>query len=400
VALFGYRSMFELGARARPEFALAKTKSDLRQNDWYRVALGKGTLLLHSLRALLGDDKFVAAMDSFGRANAGKEVSAAQFQAHVEKAAGKKLGAFFKPWLEKTGLPELKSTIRILEWGKKGAEREFDVWLEGSVPGLAVPVTVESAGKVQTRSVALNGAPAVVTIGQKPPAGVKRVGRTEFLLRYKGPAPKRTSILTEKAPLRVTVDRHGWTVRKNGGPFSVLAFYSEVERALIVYGTGDELATNRESARALQQALRRRGANVTVPIKRDRDVRAADLKGHHLLLIGRPDSNSLVARLRAALPVEFGRRSFVVRGKVYAHADSAVLAAAENPHNKRYSVVVIAGLGAASTLRAAPMLGWHSLPAGEVVVLAHGKRPHGLVVPPKEFVREVKPNGKASRGRD
>jgi hypothetical protein len=284
VALFGYRAMYELGSRARPEVPLARTKSDLRQDDWYHVALGKGALLLHGLRGLMGDEKFVKAMDAFGRAHAGEEVTAAQFQAHVEKAAGKKLETFFKPWLTEKGIP-------------------------------ASPISK--------------------------------------------------------------------------GPFSVLTFYPEVEDALIVYGTGDELATNRESALALQQALRKRGANVTVPVKRDRDVSAADLKGHHLLLIGRPDTNSVVERFRASLPVAFGRRSFTVRGKAYAHAGSAVLAAAENPCNKRFSVVVIAGLGPASTLRAAPALGRHSLPAGEVVVLAHGKRPHALVVPPKELVREA-----------
>src|SRR5207249_4375911 len=137
-----------------------------------------------------------------------------------------------------------------------------------------------------------------------------------------------------------------------GGPFSVQTFWSEIEKVLIVYGTGDEVPTNREAARSLQRALLRRGANVTVPIKSDRQVSAAELKGHHLLLIGRPNSNSVVARCRAALPVSFGDYSFTVRNESLAHANIAVLAAAESPFNRRYSVVVIAGLGASATLRA------------------------------------------------
>ncbi len=90
-----------------------------------------------------------------------------------------------------------------------------------------------------------------------------------------------------------------------------------------------------------------------------------------MLLVGRPGCNKVTARFAAELPVSFGEGSFVVRDEAYAHPDSAVLAAAENPLNRRYSLVVaIAGLGAASTLRAAPLLMDASLEAAEGIVLA------------------------------
>src|SRR5262249_52737969 len=140
------------------------------------------------------------------------------------------------------------------------------------------------------------------------------------------------------------------------GPFSVHTHNSEPERALIVYGTGDEVPAHREAAEALQKAIRERGSNVTVPVKADRDVTDGDLGASHLVLIGRPDTTRVVARFRAGLPVGFGPRSFTVAGEAYAHADSAVIAAAENPLNRRYSLVVVAGLGPASVLRTAPQL--------------------------------------------
>ena len=56
--------------------------------------------------------------------------------------------------------------------------------------------------------------------------------------------------------------------------------------------------------------------NFTVPVKSDRDVSEDDLRSHHLLLVGRPDSNRVVERFRASLPVGFGRRSFTARGNV------------------------------------------------------------------------------------
>jgi hypothetical protein len=291
VALFEHRVRYALGAKARPEVPLVKTKSDLRQSEWFGIAQGKGVLLLHALRAKIGDEKFVEMMDDFGRANAGKEVTTAQFQAHAEKAGGKKLEGFFDAWLKRTGLP----------------------------------------------------------------------------------------------------------VTPDGGPFAVLSFMLEVEKALIVYGTADELPTNREAALALRRAIERRGPNVTVEVRSDKKVTAEELKGHHLLLIGRPDTNAVVERFRDALPVTFGSRSFVVGREAYAHPGSAVLAAAENPLNKRYSVVVIAGLGAASTLATAPRLAHETTAAGEVVILVNGKKPRALVMPVKDPVREARAGKKTPR---
>jgi hypothetical protein len=123
-----------------------------------------------------------------------------------------------------------------------------------------------------------------------------------------------------------------------------------------------------------------------VPIKSDRETTDADLKNRHLLLIGRPETNSVIARFRTALPVTLGRQSFTVRGETYAHALSGVLAAAENPLNPRYSIVVAAGLSAASTLRIAPQLGRGGMTA-EVVVYPQGAAAKGLVVAKKEAAR-------------
>jgi hypothetical protein len=294
VALHHFRSEYELGRRASPEVPLLKTKADIRQSDWHRVAEGKGVLLLHALRGEMGNDKFDEMMENFGKQYAGKKVSTEEFRASVEKMADKKLDDFFDKWLQQTGLP---ATAK----GKEGSTR---------ITGL------------------------------------------------------------------------------EGGPFSVQTYNAELEQTLIVYGTRDELPTNREAAEALQKGIIERGSNITVPVKSDRDATDDDLKTRHVLLIGRPDSNSIVARFREALPITFGSQSFVVRGDTYAHADSAVIVVAENPLNKRFSLVVVAGMNAASTLRTAPLLARNGSTA-EVVVYAQGAAPRSLVAPTKELVRET-----------
>ena len=93
------------------------------------------------------------------------------------------------------------------------------------------------------------------------------------------------------------LQKPGLPKRPAGGPFSVLTFYPEVEEALIVQGTADEEEANAEAALALQKALLRRGHNVLVPIRKDTEVTAEELKSHHLLLVGRPSTNRLTDRL-------------------------------------------------------------------------------------------------------
>jgi hypothetical protein len=284
VALHAHRAEYELGRRAGPEVPLVKTHADVRQNDWYRVASGKGVLLLHNLRLEMGTEKFVAMMEDFGKRHGGQQVGTEEFRAFAEKANGGNLDQFFDRWLNDTGLPKTSDRAKSAD----------------TLTGL------------------------------------------------------------------------------EGGPFSVGTYLSELEKTLIVYGTQDEAASNREAAETLQKGLIERGPNITVAIRSDRDVSDEELKNHHLLLIGRPDSNGIVARMCKALPVAFGRHSFEVRGDAYGHANSTVVAAAENPANKRYSVVVIAGMNATSTLRAATQMSSGGSSA-EVIVHPSGAAPRSMV---------------------
>jgi hypothetical protein len=302
VELFAHRSGYERAARARTEVPLSRTVVRLRDSDWYYAAAGKGVLLLHELRRRLGDDPFLALMESFGRENAGKATSTAQFRAACEKAGNGKLKGFFDDWLNSTGLPAPQR-------GKEG-----------------------------------------------------------------------------QAALRC-------------GPFAVTTPETDLEEMLIVYGTEGEKSSNREAAEALQDAIRTKWSNITVPLRSDTEVTEEELSKHHLLLIGRPDTNRVVRQFQDTWPVRFGLRSFAVRGEVYAHAESGVIAAGENPRNHRYAAVVYAGMGPAATLRIAPALGDREERAAEVVVLPHGAARRSFVVPQKKEVGKGGEKPAAGDGR-
>ncbi|HEY7425136.1 MAG TPA: C45 family autoproteolytic acyltransferase/hydrolase [Gemmataceae bacterium] len=360
LALFAYRAEYELGARARKEVALNATHADVRENDWYRVAAGKGVWLLHSLRRQMGDKSFDAMMDVFGREHAGKAVTAAQFQAHVEKWVGNQRKDFFDAWLTRTGLPRYQVAAASATSTPKGYEVTAEVRRDRDGPQTSVEVTVETGRGEVTRTVHLDG------------------------------TTTRIVVETSETPRRVVVDKYGMAARSNGGPFSIRTFQAELEQTLIVYGTTGEQSANHEAAEALQQAIREHGSNITVSLRADTNLSEEELKSHHLLLIGRPDTNALVRRFQDALPISFGSGSFAVREEVYAHPDSAVLAAAENPANRRFSMVVLAGLDAASTLRTAPRIAARQGQAAEVLVLPHGGAARSLVLPAKDLIYEIK----------
>jgi hypothetical protein len=157
-----------------------------------------------------------------------------------------------------------------------------------------------------------------------------------------------------------------------------------------VYGTKDEETGNLEAARLLQQSLRRREHNVQAPVMADREVSEADLRSHHLVIVGRPETNALTARFAAQVPVRFGARSFEIRDDVYSHPETAVIAAGENPLNPRYSVVVIAGLSSLATFQVAPQFEEETLSYAPVVILPRGGEEDAFVAPLKELSRDLR----------
>ncbi len=359
--LYGHRSGYLAAARAAGDVPLAKIKSEPGRDAWYRIAAGKGMLLLHELRRLIGDPLFEQTMDAFGRKHAGQAVTTDAFRKHCEAAAPQApVAKFFDSWLHETGLPELSLQNVAHQFLNSGDLIQGEIRCKG--PGVFTPVAL-----------------ALLTHKETVHERVHlTAGKTSFQLQ------------TLARPKRVTLDPSGEIIKANGGVYSVRSYRAELPRTLIVYGTKEETAANREAAAALREAIREAGPNLTVPMKSDAEVSDAELREHHLLLIGRPDSHALLARWRDRLPIGFGHRSFVVGDDAFAHPGSAIFVAIENPLNPRYSAVVLAALSAEAAVRTAPQLVTGGHKSGEVVVLAAGQFPRTLVLPARDLMHDLK----------
>jgi hypothetical protein len=393
VALFEQRSDYLTAARILGDVPLANIKSDIKSDDWYRLASGKGVLVLHELRRVLGGKVFEDAMDAFGREHGGKKVTTAQFQAHLERTAGKKLAWFFDSRVKQSRLPALRlgqvTAATVTATTVTGAAEVANPYRPKLNPYRALSTPVKTSYQVQGEILRDVVAPGVHGHGMKVDVTVETdTGEISQTVDVSSPRTEFLVPVTSGQPRRVVLDKYGDSGQTHSPVWSLGSFQRDQEHSLIVYGTADEVATNREAAESLQKLVRENGSNYTIPVKSDKEVTDAELKSHHIVLIGRPNSNVLVERFRRALPVDFGSRSFVVRAKTYAHPGSAVVAAADNPLNKSCSLVVIAGLSAEATFHAPQQFIWRG-GAGEVLVLPHGAAAETLVLPPRDLVRAV-----------
>jgi len=149
--------------------------------------------------------------------------------------------------------------------------------------------------------------------------------------------------------------------------YGVNTFAENPEHTLIVYGLGADEAANKEAAEELQKRIRDAWSNMTVPVMSDGQATEDDLATHHVILVGRPAANAVVAKYAAKFPVTFTPGTFRVNGDLFENPASGVIAAAPNPLAEKYSFVLVAGLSADATFHAAEHV--MNSPEAEVVVL-------------------------------
>jgi Phospholipase B len=363
-SLFGARARYFAGVRAGGDVALAAIKPDTGTDAWFKVASGKGVLVLAELRREMGDQKFLDLMDDFGRAHAGAAASTSEFAAAASTASGRDLSEFFKYWTGHTGLPQLDLLAAEASPDSNAAPEDEpgSVVIKGKLKASGGPLpssiemTLEQGDEELTQVVALGKDGA-------------------FEIPVKG--------LVD----RLVVDKYARAARANGGEAEVGAFTSDLAHTLIVYGTADDAAANHEAAEAFAKIIRTGWANVELPLVSDGEVTDAQLTGSNLVLIGRPRANGITRRMADALPVSFGSASFSARGDMYANCMSAVVAAAVSPVNPHRSITVIAGNSAAGTLAraSAPLERGHQ---PEVVISEASGRTVSIVVPAPELVKD------------
>ena len=93
------------------------SKLDPFSPEFQSLVTDKGAMILHMLRWVLGEDKYLKTMRQFATDFAEKSASTDDFRAIAEKNYGDQLTWFFSQWLDSTGAPEFKVKYTTYRFG-------------------------------------------------------------------------------------------------------------------------------------------------------------------------------------------------------------------------------------------------------------------------------------------
>ena len=153
-----------------------RLESSHSPSAYIAVTYGKGSWIMHMLRAMMGEERFVAMLSELRRRYQGKTISTDEFRELAAgflppKSADAKLEAFFDQWVYGTGIPTLKLSYstqgRPPAVKLTGTVSQSDVDSEFSVQ---VPVEIECGRTRQLKWVRTSSSavPFTVTLPQMP----------------------------------------------------------------------------------------------------------------------------------------------------------------------------------------------------------------------------------------
>lgn len=136
------------------------------------------------------------------------------------------------------------------------------------------------------------------------------------------------------------------------GAYLITSVLNRLRSAVLVYGTTREAGANRYAAEVLQRRFRER-EEIEVPIRKDFEVSADDLKFRDVIYVGRPATNGALAEVSARIGLNWHGGVFQIKGRDYASENDALLFAASNPLDRAHMMLVVAGNSPLETVRAA-----------------------------------------------
>jgi tetratricopeptide (TPR) repeat protein len=155
-----------VGALAYDNIPLSSaSKLDPFSTEFQSLVTDKGAMILHMLRWVLGEDKYLKTMREFAETYSGKSASMADFQTIAEKYYGEQLTWFFSQWLDSTGAPEFKVKYTTYRLGSnKGFRVTGEISQDLDLFRMPVTVRIDTDGKTENKPIEVVGTNSPFTI--------------------------------------------------------------------------------------------------------------------------------------------------------------------------------------------------------------------------------------------
>jgi tetratricopeptide (TPR) repeat protein len=155
-----------VGALAYDNIPLSSaSKLDPFSTEFQSLVTDKGAMILHMLRGVLGEDKYLKTMREFAETYAGKSASLADFQTIAEKYYGEQLTWFFTQWLDSTGAPEFKVKYTVYRLGSnKGFRVTGEISQDLDLFRMPVDLRIDTDGKTEDKTLEVVGTNSPFTV--------------------------------------------------------------------------------------------------------------------------------------------------------------------------------------------------------------------------------------------
>ena len=140
-------------------------KLDLFSQEFQSLVTDKGAMILHMLRWVMGEDKFLKTMRSFATHFAGKSASTDEFRTIAEQNYGDQLTWFFSQWLDSTGAPEFKVKYTVYRLGSnKGFRVTGEIAQDLDLFRMPVDLKIDTDGKTEDKRIEVVGTNSPFTV--------------------------------------------------------------------------------------------------------------------------------------------------------------------------------------------------------------------------------------------
>ncbi len=160
-----------VGALAYDSVPLSSAaKLDYFSPEFQSLVTDKGAMILHMLRWVVGENKFLKLMRDFATKYGGKSASTDDFRELSEKVYGEKLTWFYSQWMDSTSAPEFKAKYTVYRLGSnKGFRIVGAITQDLDLFRMPVSLRIDTDGRTEEKRIEV--------VGTDSPFSVETFGR-------------------------------------------------------------------------------------------------------------------------------------------------------------------------------------------------------------------------------
>jgi aminopeptidase N len=297
-----------------------------------QIGYGKGSMVFHMLRRMVGKDLFFSILRQFAGQYGGKQASWEEIQRIFEETSGQELDDFFSQWLDRPGGPQIKLENVRVQTASTGHVVSGEVVQEGEVYQLLLPIEVDE--------------------------GLEQ--RRLFLEVSKRRSP--FSMEVSRVPLTLTLDPDDHLFRRlypEEIPPALNALLEDREKIFIVSDQEDE-ESRKIYLELAGMAKEQKGGEILAI----REVTEEKLRNSSVMLLGESWKGPIFSKFLSKIPKPVGYKegSFFVKGDRVGEGEESLVLTFPNPLHPGKWVTVYFGrsVNALSRSRYLFFYGWDS----------------------------------------